>query len=419
MVVIELRSPDALTNIKMAMSSPSITVGVQLFKDETLGVGSYGKVCRATYCNCPCAAKLFHETLFDPIAIQEVQPGRKYRLPIKRFEQECEFLSTMRHPNVIQYLGTCRDADTGLLVLLMELMDDSLTHFLETSARPIPYHIQVNFCRDISLALSFLHAKNIVHRDLSGNNVLLINNVRAKVTDFGMAKLSDQNQQASRLSHTKCPGADVYMPPEAVRDKPAYSEKIDCFSFGVIIVQTLTRQFPKPGDQHEEIRINDPGISKGRTLMACVPEVERRHNHISKVDPNHPLLLIALDCLKDVDVERPSSQQLCERLTALKETAKYTESAGAAEREMQEQLQSLREQIREITESRSRLLREKEEVITTRELEIQELNRVLADQEEAIAVAQAKTREQDNTILGKDREIQHLKEQLRKREGKS
>jgi serine/threonine-protein kinase TNNI3K len=61
----------------------------------------------------------------------------------------------------------------------MELMDDSLTHFLESSPRPIPYHIQVNICHDITLALSFLHSNGIVHRDLSSNNVLLIGNVRA------------------------------------------------------------------------------------------------------------------------------------------------------------------------------------------------------------------------------------------------
>ena len=57
-------------------------------------------------------------------------------------------------------------------------------------------------------------------------------------------------------------------------------------------------------------------------LKLRIPEIERRQNHISKVDPNHPLLQIAIDCLKDADVERPSAQQLCERLAPLKETAK-------------------------------------------------------------------------------------------------
>ena len=286
-------------------ATPPRSIGfksVQLFKEETLGIGSYGKVCRAKCNNLICAAKIIHETLFDPTAAQQMPRGHEHRLPIRRFEQECEFLNTIRHPNVIQYLGMYRDPDTGLPVLLMELMDESLTHFLETATRSVPYHIQINICHDIALALTFLHANGIVHRDLSSNNVLLISNVRAKVTDFGMAKLGDLNPRMSRLTFTMCPGTDVYMPPEAVQDQPVYTEKIDCFSYGVIIIQTLTRQFPKPGDRMQRVEISHPGLPR-ETVMVCIPEIDRRQNHISQIDPNNTLLPIALDCLKDRDDE--------------------------------------------------------------------------------------------------------------------
>ena len=210
---------------------------VELLKEKTLGIGSYGKVCQAKCDNLPCAAKIIHETLYDP-STERLTPRRlEYRLPMKRFEQECQFLNTIRHPNVIQYLGMYRDPDTGLLVLLMELMDKSLTHFLETATQcqqSTPFHVQVNICHDIALALAFLHANGIIHRDLSSNNVLLIGNVRAKLTDFGMAKLGDLNRQTSRHTFTVCPGTDVYMPPEALQDQPVYTTKIDCFSFGDI-----------------------------------------------------------------------------------------------------------------------------------------------------------------------------------------
>ena len=62
-----------------------------------------------------------HETLFDPTAQQLIAPQRVHRLPMKRFEQECEFLSAIRHPNIVQYLGVYQDPDTGLPALLMEL----------------------------------------------------------------------------------------------------------------------------------------------------------------------------------------------------------------------------------------------------------------------------------------------------------
>ena len=247
---------------------------IQLFKDQTLGIGGYGAVCKAKCDDLLCAAKILHPTLFDPIAHQKIARRREHRLPIKRFEQECEFMSAIRHPNIVQYLCMYQDPDTGLPVLLMELMDDSLTHFLESSAQPVPYHTQVNICHDITLALSFLHSNNIVHRDLSGNNVLLMGNIRAKVTDFGMARLGDLNPQATRLTFTMCPGTDVYMPPETIRAQPVYSEKVDCFSFGVIIIQILSCQFPKPGDRLKTVRTNDPQFHGGEVEVR-VPEIER------------------------------------------------------------------------------------------------------------------------------------------------
>ena len=293
---------------------------VQLFKHQTLGIGSYGKVCKAKCDNLLiCAAKIIHETLFDPVEQHTIGPQREHRQPIRRFEQESEFMSTIRHPNIVQCLGMHQDPDTGLPVLLMELMDESLTHYLESSTRLIPYHIQVNLSHDVTLALSFLHSNGITHRDLSSNNVLLIRDIRAKVTDFGMARLGDLNPQINYPTCTVCPGTDVYMPPEAVQDKPRYTEKIDSFSFGVILLQMLTRKFPNPGDRRRIVPSDHPGLPNG-ILELRVPEIDCRQNQIDKVDPNHPLLAVTLDCLKDGYVERPSAQLLCERVAALKET---------------------------------------------------------------------------------------------------
>ena len=298
---------------------------VHLFKDQTLGIGSYGKVCKAKCDDLICAAKVIHETLFDPASSLMVGLEKKHRLPIKRFERECEFLSSIRHPNIIQYLTVYIDPDTGLPALLMELMDGNLTNFLEKSPLPVPYHVLVNLCHDITLALSFLHSNSIIHRDLSSNNVLLVSHVRAKVTDFGMARLGDMSTKMSHLTYTMCPGTDVYMPPEAVKEEPRYSEKIDCFSFGVIVIQMLTRLFPKPGNRRKEVEINHPGLPSG-TFEVRVSEIERRHNHIRVIDPNHPLLVIALDCLRDKEVERPLAQELCESVAALKESGNYSDS---------------------------------------------------------------------------------------------
>ena len=366
----------SLTHKKMAEGRELRSIGqritfktIQLLKKETLGIGSYGAVCKAKCDEFTCAAKILHPTLFDPVAHQQIDRRREHRLPLRRFEQECEFMGAIRHPNIVQYLGTYQDPDTGLPVLLMELMDDSLTHFLESSTQPIPYHIAVNICHDIALALSFLHSNHIVHRDLSSNNVLLIGNVRAKVTDFGMARLGELNPRATHLTFTMCPGTDVFMPPEAVRDRPVYTEKIDCFSFGVITLQMLTRKFPKPGDQLKAVKISDPRFPEGEVEVR-VSEIERRQNHIGQIRENHPLLLVACDCLKDNDGERPSAQQLQERVGVLRESPEYSESARPIEdilNEKDRQIRELNEQILDLNGE----IRSKNEVIEEQNREIE------------------------------------------------
>ena len=383
---------------------------VQLLKDQSLGIGSYGAVCKAKCDDLLCAAKIIHPTLFDPTALHQVAPQREHRLPIRRFEQECEFMSAIRHPNIVQYLGMFRDTDTCLPVLLMELMDDSLTHFLESSTQPIPYHIQVNICHDVSLALSFLHSNKIIHRDLSSNNVLLRGNILAKVTDFGMARLGDINPQATRFTSTMCPGTDVYMPPEAVQDKPVYTEKIDCFSFGVITIQTLTRQFPKPGDRLQEVEFNHPGLPRGRVCVR-VPEIDRRQNHISQADPNHSLLPIALDCLKDEGSERPSAHQLCERVADLKGMPKYKDSARAVE-DRDEEIQRLRQQIREKDHTITMIRQQSEEGGRQIGLLNQQLRQVLLESDQN----RRQKEEKEGQLQEKDRQFGHVNQQLEESE---
>ena len=283
---------------------------IRLLKNDKLGSGSYGVVCKAMWGQRLCAAKLLH-----PIFFHSDDPG--FVTTRRRFEQECRFLNDMKHPHIVEYLGTSHDPDSGLLVLLMELMDESLTHFLERSQQPLAFHIEVDLCHDIALALAYIHSKDIIHRDLSGNNVLLLAG-RAKITDFGMSKLLDANRRMTPL--TMCPGNSVYMPPEALREPPVYSKKIDCFSFGVLQIQIMTRQFPDPGPA---MRVVEDLRSPTGAINIPVLDSERRKSHIDIIDPTHILLPTALDCLSYSEKDRPSAQDLCRQLAAVKEAPRY------------------------------------------------------------------------------------------------
>ena len=334
----------------MASTRRELSYGsVQIYDKEVLGIGSYGKVYKAKCGQLPCAAKLLHDTLF-----QDNNPGT--RNIVTKFLQECQFLSTIKHPSIVQYLGTATDPQLRGTVLLMELMDESLTRFLERLTGPLPYHSQLNICHDVALALAYLHSNGIIHRDLSSNNVLLIcEGNRAKVTDFGMSKLMDMNPRMTPL--TQVPGTPAYMPPEALISPPHYSSKLDCFSHGVLALQIITRNFPIPGDATRYV--DDP---TGRVSIHY-PETERRKKDIDLIEPSHPLRPIALHCLKDMDTERPSADELCERLASLKRDPRYTHSVeqtrGHIQR-LQDELERERAEHHELLRSeRAALQRER------------------------------------------------------------
>ena len=334
---------------------------LQLFHGECLGSGAYGKVFKAKLNELPCAAKLLHIVLFQNDDPQSPTIQR-------RFIQECELLQNMRHPNVVQYLGVTHDPQSGLPILLMELLDGNLTDFVEHSDEPLPYHLQVNLWHDIALALTYLHSKHIIHRDLSGNNVLLIAGSRAKVTDFGMSMLTNVDATKCRLTH--CPGNAAYMSPEALIEPPTYSEKLDVFSSGVVAIQIITRKFPNPAAN--VTRCNDPNTSS-RFSVALVPEIQRRKDHINSIDLKHPMLPVALRCLSDGEQDRPSAQQLCRQLVTLKKASEYTESMQ--QKSPKQQIQELQKQIdnkRQQNKEQHRLVQQMRTEITVKDRELLE-----------------------------------------------
>ena len=133
-----------------------------------------------------------------------------------------------------------------------------------------------------------------------------------------------------------------------------------------------------------------------------VLEVERRQSHIDLVDPAHPLLPVALDCLKDRDRERPSAQELCNRLAALKDTPQYGESVQQGQRAMTD---GERVRIRELqaeAQERQRQLQEKDRTIATKERQLQEKDRTIERQ----------LREKDRTIATRESQLRQLNQQL-------
>ena len=375
---------------------------IELYKEYTLGTGSYGGVCKAKCDGLPCAAKIMHPTLFD---LRD--PGTVSYLC--KFEEECRLLSLARHPNIVQYLATYRDPDTRLPVLLMEMCDESLCRFLERSPGPLPYHTQLNISHDITLALVYLHSNGLTHRDLTGNNVLMIAGVRAKVTDFGMSKLASVNPRMTPM--TLCPGNVQYMSPEALEEPPSYTDKLDVFSFGVLLVQIMTRHFPNPGPRFQAITV--PNYTEG-TIRMAVPETQRRSAHLKLITDTHPLKAIAISCLKGKERERPSAQQLSNMLSELKRAPQYTESLQQAQTGVGGGgvVDSLRGQVRDLQQQNHTQQQEIEQQRGENEHLQTEHDRVIAQ----VQRLEQQLHGQRVLTEAKTREVQQLQSQVQEKE---
>ena len=282
----------------------------ELNRDE-LGRGAYGRVYAVKYCQTICAAKEIHSILVEGVGQVEMQRT------IESFMRECRQCSTLRHPNVIQFLGVYYPTGVGdansrmrLPVMVMEMMADSLTLFVDKHEK-IPVHIKYSIVHDVSLGLCYLHNHDppIVHRDLSPNNVLLTAHHVAKISDLGVAKVIKAD---SRKTMTKAPGTVDFMPLEALSISPVYGPPMDVFSFAGIILHTFNQQWPRPTDQVQF----DP---KTRRRIA-LSEVERRQQYLDKmIGEAEALRPLVEECLDDDPAVRPTLATVCEMIQVSKD----------------------------------------------------------------------------------------------------
>ena len=284
--------------------------GIIELGSEELGRGAYGRVYAVNYCETVCAAKEIHSILVEGVG--QVQMQRT----IESFMRECRQCSRLRHPNVIQFLGVYYPTGAGganrmrLPVMVMEMMADSLTSFVEKYEK-IPVHIKYSIVHNVSLGLCYLHNHDppIVHRDLSPNNILLTAHHVAKISDLGVAKVIKAD---SRKTMTKAPGTVDFMPPESLANSPVYGPPMDVFSFAGIILHTFNQQWPRSTEQVQF----DP---KTRRKVALL-EVERRQQYLDKmIGEAEVLRRLVEECLDDDPAVRPTIASVCERIQVSKD----------------------------------------------------------------------------------------------------
>ena len=246
-----------------------------------------------------CAGKKLHETFFFETSRREMQSITV------RFAEECLTHSKLRHPNIVQFIGVYYTPGSRVPTLVMELMPLSLASALERYP-DIPSHVKNVILLDVSLGLYFLHDRTppIIHRDLTANNVLLTESMRAKIADLGVARIVNINPAQMSMRMTAAPGTPCYMPPEAFIAKPVYDAKLDVFSMGNLIVHVSIQEWPIP---LMEMFCPDP-YHPGRLI--AVTEVDRRVDYLDRMGEGHPLTALATRCLQNDLRLRPTTSEI-------------------------------------------------------------------------------------------------------------
>src|ERR1700716_2435330 len=204
----------------------------------------------------------------------------------QRFDREAKTISSLNHPNI------CALYDVGDSYVAMELLEgETLREKLELNGVPVrlPIRKTIDYAVQIANGLAAAHEKGIVHRDLKPDNIFVTRDGRAKILDFGLAKLRggevDNNTKTQTEQRVTSPGTVVgtagYMSPEQVRGDPV-DHRSDIFSFGAILYEMLSGRRAFKGDSSVEtmnaiLKEDPPELSQVETDIPPVIDLAARH----------------------------------------------------------------------------------------------------------------------------------------------
>ena len=313
---------------------PFLLDGITLTDERNIGDGSYATVVPLSFRGLKCAGKKLHTIFFE-----NASPEEKEHM-IDRFQEECQLLGRLKHPNIVQFLGVHFEDGSDLPFLVMEFLHCTLSECVDRYG-VLPEQVGTGILDDVATGLCYLHGHRppIVHRDLSANNVLLSSNMTAKISDLGVAKIL--NLTPARMSQmTKCPGTLSYMPPEALRERPSYDAKLDCFSVGVMILHVLCGRWPYPS---EPTRVHP----RKRNKVIGLTEAERREEYFQQVRGDHPLVELIRGCLDNNPSRRPDAVRILGRL---RQVISQSPPSCGNKMELLNQTQTLRNERQDLSE---------------------------------------------------------------------
>ncbi|KAJ9172896.1 hypothetical protein P3X46_016089 [Hevea brasiliensis] len=229
---------DALAHALMDSNSP--TEGLENFDNWTIDLrklnmgaafaqGAFGKLYRGTYNGEDVAIKILERPEND----QEMA-----KLMEQQFQQEVMMLATLKHPNIVRFVGACRKPLVWCIVTEYAKGGSVRQFLMKRQNRAVPLKLAVKQALDVARGMAYVHGLGLIHRDLKSDNLLIFGDKSIKIADFGVARIEVQTE-----GMTPETGTYRWMAPEMIQHRP-YTQKVDVYSFGIVLWELITGMLP-------------------------------------------------------------------------------------------------------------------------------------------------------------------------------
>ncbi|XP_024021754.1 calmodulin-binding receptor-like cytoplasmic kinase 3 isoform X1 [Morus notabilis] len=253
--------------------------------------------------------------------IVAIKRGKKEHFENLRneFSSEVELLAKIDHRNLVKLLGFI-DQGNERLVITEYVPNGTLREHLDGQrGKILDFNQRLEIAIDVAHGLTYLHLyaeKPIIHRDVKSSNILLTESMRAKVADFGFAKLGPMESDETHIS-TKVKGTVGYLDPEYMKTYQL-TAKSDVYSFGILLMEIMTGRRPvelrRPVEERVTVRWAFERYNDGRVVELVDPLMQE----VVNAEILNKIFNLAFECAAPIRSKRPDMKLVGEQLWAIR-----------------------------------------------------------------------------------------------------